>query len=159
MISAIQIKEDIKTLDISSSAFVHKNYIPKKYTCDGENVNPSLSIKNLPNKTKSLVIIVDDPDASVRTWTHWLVWNVPPTHKIKENSKPGTEGVTDFREQKYNGPCPPSGLHHYHFKIYALDSLLYLNHKATKHDVEKEMSSHILAFGEIVGLYTRETIT
>lgn len=143
----------MKTLGVSSPAFVHRNYIPVKYTCDGDNINPPLLIKNLPIATKSLVVIVDDPDAPVRTWSHWVVWNIPPVKKIKENSVPGIEGISDFREHAYKGPCPPSGLHYYHFKVYALDALLDLNSSATKQDVEKKMAAHILGFGEIIGLY------
>jgi len=148
-------EEDIKTLDVSSPAFVQHDYIPKKYTCDGANINPPLVLDKIPKNTKSMVLIVDDPDAPIQTWTHWLVWNIPPTRKIKEQSIPGIEGITDFRLQRYSGPCPPSGLHHYHFKVYALDSLIYLNPRATKRDVEKAMSPHILAFGELIGLYER----
>lgn len=148
------LKEEIKTLEVTSPAFKHLSYIPKKYTCDGENINPSLVINDIPKDTKSLLLIVEDPDAPVRTWTHWLVWNIPPAKKIRENYIPGTEGMTDFRIQGYKGPCPPkSALHHYHFKVYALDDLIDLNPRVTKHEVEKQIGTHILAFGELIGLY------
>lgn len=143
-------------MEVLSPGFSNQGFIPAKYTCEGRNINPELIINKLPETTKSLVIIVDDPDAPVRTWTHWVVWNIPPTTKIKENSIPGIVGLTDFREQKYSGPCPPSGEHYYHFKIYALDSLLDLNPRSTKLEVEKEMNRHIIAFGEIVGLFKRD---
>lgn len=149
------IEQAIKTLDISSTAFIHRNYIPKKYTCEGENINPPLVIEHIPEKTKSLVLILEDPDALIRPWTHWLAWNIPPMKKIQENSSPGIEGLTDFGSRKYNGPCPSSGLHYFHFKVYALDALLNLNPGATRHEVEKHMSSHILAYSELVGLYKR----
>lgn len=148
------LKEEIKTLEVTSPAFIHLSYIPQKYTCDGENINPELVINKIPKETKSLLLIVEDPDAPVRTWTHWLVWNIRPGKKIKENYIPGTEGMTDFRTQGYNGPCPPkSELHHYHFKIYALNDLIDLNPRVTKHEVEKLIGDHILAFGELIGLY------
>lgn len=149
------IKEDIKTLDISSDAFEDRMYIPSKYTCDGVNVNPPIEISNIPKEAKSLVLIVDDTDAPIRTWTHWIVWNIPPAKKIKENSLSGLQGLNDFRQHHYGGPCPPSGTHHYHFKVYALDDILYLQRNATKYDLEKAMNSHIIAFGELVGLYKR----
>ncbi|MGZ3919801.1 MAG: YbhB/YbcL family Raf kinase inhibitor-like protein [Bacteroidia bacterium] len=148
----LQITEDIKTLAITSTAFSDGEYIPEKYTCDGRNVNPPLSIDKLPYETQSLVLIVEDPDAVVRTWTHWLVWNIPSTTKIKEDSVPGIEGVTDFGFQHYHGPCPPSGIHHYHFKVYALDTILETPAGSEKHEVEKQMAKHIIAFGELIGL-------
>jgi len=147
--------EDIKTLTITSSAFIHYGYIPTKYTCDGNNVNPSLRIKNIPKHTKSLAIIVEDTDAPIRTWIHWLVWNVKLTHFVKENvdSNFGISGIIDFRKTQYVGPCPISGIHHYHFKVYALDDLLDLPIGVSKIELEKAMSRHIIAFGELVGLY------
>jgi Raf kinase inhibitor-like YbhB/YbcL family protein len=149
------IEEDIKTLTISSSAFADYGFIPCKYTSDGDNVNPPLSIKNIPKNAKTMVIIMEDPDAPIRTWVHWLVWNVRLTNLIKENFSPifGMFGNNDFRKMQYIGPCHPAGIHHYHFKIYALDDLLNLPFGASKMDVEKAMSGHIIAFGELVGLY------
>ena len=147
--------EKIKTLLVSSNSFANEGIIPSKFSCDGINVNPSLSIKNIPMETKSLVLIVEDPDAPLRTWIHWLVWNIPPAKLIRENSIPGEEGMNDFQKQHYGGPCPPSGNHRYFFKVYALDDLLYLNHSVTKREVEIAMNNHILAFGELIGLYKR----
>jgi Raf kinase inhibitor-like YbhB/YbcL family protein len=149
------ISQDIKTMEVKSKAFANQTYIPIKYTCDGANVNPPLVVKNIPHKTKSLVLIIDDPDAPVGTWTHWIVWNVVPSGKIRENSIPGNEGVNSFKQQNYGGPCPPSGIHHYIFKIYALDELLQLPITSTKNEVEKAMSAHIIGYGELVGLYKR----
>lgn len=151
----IHYSEDIKTLYITSMAFESQTYIPVEYTCDGKNINPPITVKNIPEETKSLVLIVEDPDAPTKNWVHWVVWNIPPSGKIKENSIPGTEGINDFGKHHYGGPCPPSGTHHYHFKIYALDDLLNLDSGATKQEVEKAMSSHIIAFGELVGIYRR----
>ena len=145
----------MKELTITSPAFGNNKPIPSKYTCDGDNVNPTLNIEGTPEETKSLVLIVDDPDAPMGTWDHWIVWNIPPTNKIEENSVPGTEGLNDFRKHSYGGPCPPSGTHRYFFKVYALDTKLDLNPNSRKKDVEKAMKNHILAKGELVGLYSR----
>lgn len=146
----------MKELKITSPAFKPNNPIPTKYTCDGENVNPPLNIEDIPSQTKTLTLIVDDPDAPMGTWTHWLVWNIPPKEKIAENSIPGIEGLNTARKHSYEGPCPPSGTHHYHFKIYALDTELELNPNSKKEDVEKAMQNHILAKGETIGLYQRK---
>jgi hypothetical protein len=145
----------MKELTVSSPAFENNKLIPAKYTCDGDNVNPPLTIEGVPDGTKSLVLIVDDPDAPMGTWDHWIVWNIPPTSKIEENTVPGTEGVNDSRKHSYGGPCPPWGTHRYFFKVYALDTKLDLNPNSRKKDVEKAMQGHILAKGELVGLYRR----
>lgn len=147
---------DYKQLKASSIAFQNEGMIPFKYTCDGRNVNPSLDIEHIPEETKCLALIVDDPDASIGTWVHWLVWNIPVTHHIKENEVHGTEGINDFQQDHYAGPCPPSGTHRYYFKIYALDALLDLPPNTRKLQLEKAMSEHIIAFGELVGLYKRK---
>jgi Raf kinase inhibitor-like YbhB/YbcL family protein len=142
-------------LKITSPKFENSGLIPSKYTCDGDDVNPPLTIEGLPKETESLVLIVDDPDCPVGTWDHWVVWNIPTTEKIDENSVPGIEGLNTFRRHSYDGPCPPSGTHRYFFKIYALDTKLDVDSNARKKDVEKRMEGHILAKGEIVGLYKR----
>jgi len=147
--------QDIKTLKVTSEMFHNKTYIPLKYTCDGADINPPLVIENIPQKTKSLVLIVDDPDAPSGTFTHWIVWNILPSGKIKENSIAGNEGMNSFRQQHYGGPCPPSGIHHYIFKIYALDKMLELAATSTKKEVEKAMNEHIIGYGELIGLYKR----
>jgi Raf kinase inhibitor-like YbhB/YbcL family protein len=142
-------------LVVKSPTFENQKTIPSKYTCDGSNINPPLTIEGIPESTKSLVLIVDDPDAPMGTWDHWVVWNIPPTDKIQENSKPGTEGMNSARRNSYSGPCPPSGTHRYFFKAYALDTLLSLTSNSRKKDVENAMKGHILAQGELVGLYSR----
>lgn len=144
----------VQKLIVASPAFENSTRIPEKYTCDGDDVNPPLNIGGLPKGTKSLVLIVDDPDAPMGTWDHWVVWNIPPTEKIEENSVPGTEGLNDFRRHSYGGPCPPSGTHRYFFKVYALDIMLDLDPGSRKGDVERAMEGHILAIGEIIGLYS-----
>ena len=97
----------LRKLVITSPAFMDGGRIPVKYTCDGDNVNPQLDIRGMPEGTKSLILIVDDPDAPMGTWDHWVVWNIPPEGKIEEDSVPGTEGMNDFRKRSYGGPCPP----------------------------------------------------
>jgi Raf kinase inhibitor-like YbhB/YbcL family protein len=144
-----------KEMDITSTVFQAGGMIPAKYTCDGENINPSLDIENIPAETKSLALIADDPDAPVATWVHWVVWNIPVTHHIKENKIHGMEGINDFQQHHYGGPCPPSGTHRYFFKVYALDTLLDLPVSTKKIQLEKAMSEHIIAFGELIGLYKR----
>ena len=145
----------MEELTITSSAFENKRLIPAKYTCNGEDVNPPLSVDGVPEGTESLVLVVDDPDAPMGTWDHWVVWNIPPDKKIKENSVPGTEGLNDFGKHSYGGPCPPSGTHQYFFKVYALDTKLDLPSNSRKRDVEKAMEGHIVAKGQIRGLYSR----
>jgi len=145
-------------MKIISSAFEDKQMIPPKYTCDGENINPPLQISNIPTETQSLALIVDDPDAPSGDWIHWLVWNINPAIKlITENELPqgAIQGTNDFNKQNYGGPCPPSGIHHYQFKIYALDTLLNLPSSSRKKDLEKAMENHILDKALIVGLYQR----
>jgi len=144
-----------KELNITSPAFENNGFVPSKYTCDGADVNPPLKIKDVPKGTESLVLIVDDPDAPMGTWDHWIVWNIPPTVAIDEDSVPGIEGMNDFNRHSYGGPCPPSGTHRYFFKVYALDISLHLDSNVRKEDVERAMEGHILAEGEMVGRYSR----
>lgn len=145
----------MKNLSVSSPAFEHNALIPAKYTCDGEDVSPPLTVEGAPEETRSLVLVVDDPDAPMGTWDHWVVWNIPPTRSIAEDTVPGTEGLNTYRRHSYGGPCPPSGTHRYFFKVYALDIMLNLSSNATKRDVEKAMQGHVLAKGELIGLYRR----
>jgi len=145
----------MKSLTVKSPAFEHQKTIPSRYTCDGNDINPPLTIAGIPEGTRTLVLIVDDPDAAMGTWDHWVVWNIPPTDKIEENSVPGTEGLNSARRNSYSGPCPPSGTHRYFFKVFALDVQLSLSSNSRKKDVENAMKNHILAQGELVGLYSR----
>ena len=143
-------------LSVESPAFEHGKLIPKKYTCDGQDINPPLTIEGIPKEAKTLVLAVDDPDAPSGTWDHWIVWDIPAsTSKIAENSVPGKEGVNSARQQGYMGPCPPGGTHRYFFKVYALDTDLSLGASSRKKDVEKAMQGHVLAKGELMGLYRR----
>ncbi len=158
--SVVPGKEASKTggLMVTSPAFENNGLIPEQYTCEGRNVNPPLFIGDMPPATKSLALIVDDPDAPVGTWVHWVVWNIPPaTKEIRENSLPSgaMQGLNDFRKHEYRGPCPPSGTHRYFFKLYALDTLLNLPLNATKTDLEKTMAGHTIEHAEVIGLYKR----
>ena len=146
------------TIKLTSPDFSGGSAVPKKYTCDGPNMNPRLRFDGVPKETKSLALIVDDPDAPGRTWVHWLVWNIDPnTKEISENSSPrnAVQGTTDFGEAKYGGPCPPSGTHRYYFKIYALDTTLPLSGSSKKAALEKAMQGHILAQGSLMGTCSR----
>ena len=145
-------------IKITSSAFAEGSMIPKKYTCDGADVNPPLAIEGAPDTAKTLVLIVDDPDAPRGTWNHWLVWNIDPkTKEIKENGVPSNavQGTTDFGTAKYGGPCPPSGTHRYYFKIFALDKPLDLRSAAKRSDLDKAMAGHVIAEGSLMGKYSR----
>jgi len=147
------------SMKLTSPAFEHNQSIPAKYTCDGEDINPPLHISEIPAGAKSLVLIVDDPDAPRGTWDHWIVFNIDPTTTlIAENSVPegAVEGKNDFGGISYGGPCPPSGTHHYHFKLYALDKALELDSSVEKEDIENAMESFILDQTEFIGLYGRQ---
>jgi len=146
-------------MEITSSAFLDNHHIPAKYTCDGENVNPALTFKNVPKEAVSLVLIVEDPDAPRGTFVHWTVWNIDPkTEVIKERSVPegAVEGITDFGRQGYGGPCPPWGTHRYFFQLYALDTILALEPSANPTNLKRAIEGHILEEAELVGLYSRK---
>ncbi len=146
---------DYKVLDLSSTVFVDGAYMPVQYTCDGLNTSPPLDIAGIPPAAKSLAIIFEDPDAPISTWIHWLIWNIPVTHHIKERDVVGRQGLNDFGKHYYCGPCPLNGTHRYVFKVYALDTQLILPLNTKKPDLLKAMSPHILAYGEIAVLYKR----
>ena len=150
-----EIRTDYKALNVTSKAFSERGMIPAKYTCDGEDINPPLDLGLVPAEAKSLVLIIEDPDAPAGTWLHWLVWNIPVTHHLLEQEIPGEQGLNDFGRNAYGGPCPPSGTHRYFFKVYALDDLIDLPDGSTRREVEDAMRDHILAYGELVGLYKR----
>ena len=142
-------------MKILSPEFGDNEYIPREFTCQGKDVNPALIIEGIPDKTKTLALIVDDPDAPVGTWVHWVVFDMPVVSRIEEDSVPGIQGSNDFGRKDWGGPCPPSGTHRYFFKIYALDTELGLEKGATKQKVEKAMQGHILDQAELVGLYRK----
>ena len=145
-------------MKLTSSAFTHNGNIPSEFTCDGSNINPPLSITDVPANAKSLALIVDDPDAPVGVWDHWIVFNINPSlNEIKQNTQPqGTPGKNSGDRNSYQGPCPPSGTHRYFFKLYALDATLNIPEGSTKKQVESAMQNHILAKSELIGLYKRK---
>ncbi len=145
---------------VRSPAFNHEEPIPSKYTCDEENISPPLAIDNIPENTASLVLIMDDPDATNgKTWDHWIVFNIPKDNtRIGEGDEPkGTGGNNSWDKTGYGGPCPPVGsdAHRYFFKVYALDSALRLPKGATKHELEEAMKGHVISTGELIGKYRR----
>jgi Raf kinase inhibitor-like YbhB/YbcL family protein len=142
-------------MEIISPEFKHNEFIPKKFTCEGEDISPTLVIEGVPEGTKSLALIVDDPDAPMGTWVHWVVYDILPLKRIEENSIPGKQGKNNFGRLNYGGPCPPSGTHRYFFKIYALDTMLNLKEGLSKGALEKAMEGHIIGKAELVGLYKK----
>jgi Raf kinase inhibitor-like YbhB/YbcL family protein len=150
----------IINMQLRSPAFLNQEDIPIKYSCDGDNINPALQFLGVPKETKSLALIVDDPDASSGVWTHWLVWNInADTKKIQENNLPdkAVEGINDFNNVGWGGPCPPSGRHRYNFKLYALDTKLDLDGLSYKNDLIKAMASHIIQQTILTGYYERKS--
>jgi Raf kinase inhibitor-like YbhB/YbcL family protein len=150
-------------MKLISKAFQNEGKIPVKYTCDGENINPPLSISDVPKEAKSLVLIMDDPDVPTNLredgmWDHWIVFNMPvDVQEISEGSEPsGTPGKGTNGETGYYGPCPPDREHRYFFKIYALDSKLDLEKGVDKPTVEKAMKDHIIEKDVLMGRYERK---
>ena len=149
-------------MKLTSQAFENGGKIPSKYTCDGQSINPELTIADVPANAKSLVLIMDDPDVpdwvrKDRMFVHWVIIDMPATTtQIAESSKPpGTVGHNTAGQSVYFGPCPPDREHRYFFKLYALDTLLQLGSSATKEQVEKAMANHIVAKTELMGRYER----
>jgi len=153
-----------KTIQVSSTAFTNGSYIPKKYTCDGDNISPPISWSNIPSDAKSLVLLVVDPDAPFKPFIHWILYNIPvdvrelpeniPKEPIVENY--GYQGVNDFGDIGYGGPCPPPGsTHRYIFRVYALNVVLDVKPGASIDEIKRHMDGHIIAYGELIGLYGR----
>ena len=144
-------------MQIESPAFEAYQTIPQKYTCMGEDISPPFNIKDVPQNSKSLVFIMEDPDAPHGIFVHWVAWNVSTKMvKIEENFSPPGRGRNDFGETDYRGPCPPKGKpHRYFFKLYALDDALDLPAGSSKDQVEKAMNKHILDKTEIIGIFQR----
>lgn len=146
-------------LEITSLDFTNNSRLPDKITCNGSNVSPQLSFSNVPQGTKSLVVVVDDPDVPSGVWTHWIVYNIDPmVREIAENSIPSGAllGVNDFKVTEYRGACPPSGNHHYIFRVYALSGVLDLPAGASRSEIDEAIKDSILDYGELVGTYSRE---
>jgi Raf kinase inhibitor-like YbhB/YbcL family protein len=150
-------------MEVRSQTFKPGGMIPAKYTCDGADISPPLTWLDPPTGTKSFALIMDDPDAPVGTWVHWVIWNVPATARGLEENIPKTaslpsgarQGTNDFKRTGYGGPCPPSGTHRYFFKLYALGTTLNLSPETTKSVLEDAMRHHILAQSELIGKYSR----
>ena len=150
-------------MKLISKAFEHQDFIPSRFTCDGQNISPALNWTSPPAATKSLALICDDPDAPGKTWVHWVIYNLPPatcslSEAIAVGSKTpegGLQGINDFKELAYGGPCPPGGTHRYFFKLYALDEMLNLRPGASKAELEAAMAGHIIDQGELMGYYSR----
>ena len=161
-------QEAKKGMMLTSPNFKQNGQIPKKHTCDGEDISPALTWSDVPEGTRSLVLIVDDPDAPdpanpKMTWVHWVLYNMPPTAgSLAENAgaadlPEGTsEGLNDWKRTGYGGPCPPVGRHRYFHKLYALDIILPDLKKPTKAKLEKAMKGHVLLKAELVGTYQRK---
>jgi Raf kinase inhibitor-like YbhB/YbcL family protein len=155
------------TLRLTSTAFADNGAIPSKYTCEGQNISPPLAWSGVPVATKSLALIVDDPDAPDpkaprMTWVHWVLYDIPPSAtELREAVDPaglpqGTKvGLNDWKKAQYGGPCPPVGRHRYFHKLYALDTVLAALHRPTKAELEKAMKGHILAEAHLIGTYQK----
>ena len=144
-------------MNLSSPAFKNNGTIPPKHTCDGGEAIPPLAFSDIPDETKTLALIVEDPDAPSGTFDHWIVFNMPlSVTGIQEGEEPqGIRGNNSTGNVGYKGPCPPSGVHHYIFTLYALDSELPLLEGASKKDILEAMGSHIVDRAKLVGLYGR----
>lgn len=159
--------EQNMTLSLKSADFAHQGEIPKIFTCDGNDSSPTLSWSGVPQNAKSLVLIVDDPDAPdpakpKMTWVHWVLYNIPPTVAELPRSVPvrdlpasALQGKNDWKETGYRGPCPPVGRHRYFHKLYALNVELPDLHQPTKSQLEKAMEGHIIGQAELIGTYRR----
>lgn len=152
-------------LTLNSTAFSNGASIPKQYTCQGNDISPPLSWSGVPARTKSLILIVDDPDAPdpaapQRTWVHWVLYNIPANvpglaEAVKSLPSGTLEGLNDWKRTGYGGPCPPIGRHRYFHKLYALDSVLPDLNRPTKADLEKAMKGHVLEQAELIGTYQK----
>lgn len=144
-------------MKITSPAFEHNQLVPVRFTCQGPNINPPLAFADIPAEAQSLVLIVEDVDAPANPWVHWLVFNIPPsTREVPQGAIPkgGTEGLANGNTFGYEGPCPKyfTGTHHYHFKLYALDSPLALPAESNRDAVLPAMRNHVLAEAQLIGL-------
>jgi Raf kinase inhibitor-like YbhB/YbcL family protein len=158
VLSEVSTEEATMSLELTSDAFTNGQSIPAKYTCTGRNISPALAWNEPPSGTQSFALIVDDPDAPMGTWVHWVLFNIPAnTRSLQENMDVSgmSVGKNSSGRTRYDGPCPPSGTHRYFFKLYALDSTLSLSPSATKEQLLKAMEGHILAQGELMGTFSK----
>jgi Raf kinase inhibitor-like YbhB/YbcL family protein len=148
---------------LSSPVFEHGGYIPAKYTCDGENLSVPLTFSDIPEGTKSLALIMDDPDAPMGIFVHWVIYNIPPTLEGLPEGLPNEpyldegirQGINSFKSIGYGGPCPPDGAHRYMFKLYALDIPLEVDAGMTKHQLLSAMDGHVIDGAGLMGIYER----
>lgn len=147
---------------ITSTAFKNNEKIPTKYTCDGENISPPLAWQNSPKDTESYVLLIDDYDAPKGLWNHWLIYNLPKninnlTEGLQSLPEPAKLGENSYNKLAYDGPCPPRQEEHtYYFKLFALDGMLQLHHKATRANIEKVIKHHILGEAILTGIHKRQ---
>lgn len=143
-------------MTLTSPSFNQNEAIPPQFSCDGEDISPELAWTGVPDGTASLVLIMDDPDAPIGTWDHWLLFNMPPDlDGLPQGGTAGTDGSNSWNRTGYGGPCPPGGTHRYFFKLYALDTTLDLPGGTAKGALEASMDGHILGQTELMGTYTR----
>jgi len=143
-------------MKLSSPEFEHQKLIPQKFTCQGKKINPELIIEDIPVQAKSLALIIEDPDAVGGNFVHWVLYNIPVTNRIEENTIPGKQGSNSLGGLGYVSPCPPTGAHRYFFKIYALDKMLDYDDGLSKPELEKEITAHLLDQAELIGLYQKK---
>jgi hypothetical protein len=151
------------SFELTSPVFAPGESIPRKYTCDGDDVSPPLEWGDPPQGTQSFALIADDPDAPMGTWVHWVLYDLPAGTRALPESVPadpqlaggGRHGENSWPRLGYGGPCPPSGTHRYFFKLYALDTMLDLESGATKRQVLQAIEGHVLAQAELMGTYAR----
>jgi Raf kinase inhibitor-like YbhB/YbcL family protein len=163
--SETPLTEATMSLELTSDAFANGQSIPAKYACTGKNISPALAWNEPPAGTQSFALIVDDPDAPMGNWVHWVLFNIPADVRSLQEDLPVTGknvdpnaiyvGKNSSSRTSYDGPCPPSGTHRYYFKLYALDTAISLLPGATKEQVLKEMEGHILAQGELMGTFSK----
>ena len=141
---------------LTSPAFEHEGDIPARYTCDGDDVSPALTVGDIPPDAVSMALVMDDPDAPAGTWDHWVAYDITPAAQIPEGAEPlGTAGGNSWGRTGYGGPCPPSGTHRYIFTLYALDTRLDLGPDADKATVLDALADHVLAKAVLMGRYRR----
>lgn len=143
---------------ITCPDFKHNERVPEKYTCVGDNISPPLRFEDIPRNTESLVLLMEDPDAPGKTFTHWLVYDIPPmTVSVPADvAPPGAAGVNDFGSLNYGGPCPPSGTHHFHLRLFALDTRLNEPEGLRREMVLERIKGHVLDQAELIGLFSKE---
>lgn len=160
-IRCINLTKNIGFMKILSPVFNNEEYIPSKFTCEGKDINPPLLIENIPAETESVALIVEDPDAPMGLWIHWVMWNIVPKGKmieIEENSTPSDAivGINSWERNEYGGPCPPDGEHRYFFKAYALSEKLETKSNSDREELLDDMIGKIIQKDEIIGLYSKD---